>query len=230
MAYRFTIGRRIGFGFAIFILLTMVAFISTIITIRESKKRTETVVSQVTPSVAELKQLNFLLQKSHTNISKWFYNKSFNDVEFREELITIIQRDYVAQKIRLQTLSQNWGTKEKKDLDIIFNRIEILFKVYQNEIMNQLSSTEAYEDPNIYLMARLPYEDSEVSIKTIFKLLNQLITDKQKNAETVTNSMFRGFTFLNTFVEIMGIALVIGGILIAVFTTRSITRPVQRLK
>jgi serine phosphatase RsbU (regulator of sigma subunit)/HAMP domain-containing protein len=230
MAYKFTIGRRIGFGFAIFILLTMVAFISTIITIRDSKKRTETVVSQVTPSVAELKQLNFLLQKSHTNISKWFYNKSFNDVEFREELIAIIQRDYVTQKIKLQTLSQNWGKDEKKDMDIIFKRIEVLFKAYQNEIINQLSSTEAYEDPNIYLMARLPYEDAEVRIKEIFKLLNQLITDKQKNAEAVTHSMFRGFTFLNTFVEILGIALVIGGILIAVFTTRSITRPVQRLK
>jgi serine phosphatase RsbU (regulator of sigma subunit)/HAMP domain-containing protein len=187
-------------------------------------------VSQVTPSVAELKQLNFLLQKSHTNISKWFYNKSFNDVEFREELIAIIQHDYVSQKIKLQTLSQNWGKEEKKDMDIIFKRIEVLFKAYQNEIINQLSSTEAYEDPNIYLMARLPYEDAEVRIKEIFKLLNKLILDKQKNAEDVTHSMFRGFTFLNTFVEILGIALVIGGILIAVFTTRSITRPVQRLK
>lgn len=113
MAYRFTIGRRIGFGFAVFILMTMVAFISTIITIRNSKSQTETVVGQVTPSVAELKQLNFLLQKSHTNISKWFYNKSFNDVEFREELINIMDKDYDAQKKRLQELSRKWTVSEK---------------------------------------------------------------------------------------------------------------------
>ena len=65
MAIRFTIGRRIGLGFAIFILLTMVAFIATVVSVRESKKRTETVVSQVAPSVAALKELNLLLQRSH---------------------------------------------------------------------------------------------------------------------------------------------------------------------
>lgn len=230
MAYRFTIGRRIGFGFAVFILMTMVAFISTIITIRNSKSQTETVVGQVTPSVAELKQLNFLLQKSHTNISKWFYNKSFNDVEFREELITIMDKDYDAQKKRLQDLSKNWTVSEKDQLRVIFSRIETLFKVYKNEITGQLTSTEAYEDPNIIMLARMSYEDSELSIKTSFTLLNNLIDSKQKHAVEVTNSMFRSFNFLNTFVEIMGIVLVIGGILIAVFTTRSITRPVQKLK
>lgn len=230
MAYRFTIGRRIGFGFAVFILMTMVAFISTIITIRNSKSQTETVVGQVTPSVAELKQLNFLLQKSHTNISKWFYNKSFNDVEFREELINIMDKDYDAQKKRLQELSKKWTVSEKDQLRVIFSRIETLFKVYKNEITGQLTSTEAYEDPNIIMMARMSYEDSELNIKTSFTLLNNLIDSKQKHAVEVTNSMFRSFNFLNTFVEIMGIVLVIGGILIAVFTTRSITRPVQKLK
>jgi serine phosphatase RsbU (regulator of sigma subunit)/HAMP domain-containing protein len=42
--------------------------------------------------------------------------------------------------------------------------------------------------------------------------------------------MFKGFTLLATIVEVLGIALVVGGILIAIFTTRSITRPVQKLK
>jgi len=198
----------------------MVAFISTIITIRNSKSQTETVVGQVTPSVAELKQLNFLLQKSHTNISKWFYNKSFNDVEFREELINIMDKDYDAQKKRLQELSRKWTVSEKDQLRVIFNRIETLFKVYKNEITGQLTSTEAYEDPNFIMMARMSYEDSELNIKTSFTLLNNLIDSKQKHAVEVTTSMFRSFSFLNTFVEIMGIVLVIGGILIAVFIRR----------
>jgi methyl-accepting chemotaxis protein len=119
---------------------------------------------------------------------------------------------------------------EKDQLRVIFNRIETLFKVYKNEITGQLTSTEAYEDPNIIMMARMSYEDSELNIKTSFTLLNNLIDSKQKHAVEVTTSMFRSFSFLNTFVEIMGIVLVIGGILIAVFTTRSITRPVQKLK
>ncbi|MCW3077015.1 MAG: hypothetical protein JWO32_1624 [Bacteroidetes bacterium] len=230
MRFHFTIGRRIGLGFGIFILLTSIAFILTVVTVKDSKKRTETVVGQVTPSVAELKELNLLLQRTHTDISKWFYNKSFNDVEFRNELKTIIAVEYPKQKKSLVKLSLNWNPEEKEQLRIIFGRIETLFKVYQNEIINQLNSTEAYEDANILMMARLPYEDSEVSIKTIYKNLNNLIAAKQSSAATEQEEMFKKFSFLNWFVELLGVALLIGGFSIALFTTRSITKPIQKLK
>ncbi|MBI2721501.1 MAG: SpoIIE family protein phosphatase [Bacteroidetes bacterium] len=230
MAFRFTIGRRIGLGFGVFILLTSIAFILTVFTVKDSKRRTETVVGQVTPSVAELKELNLLLQRSHTDISKWFYNKSFNDVEFREELKNIIQKEYPKQKASLSKLSKNWNDEEKRQLRVIFGRVETLFKVYQNEIISQLNSTEAYEDANIYMLARLPYEDSEVNIKTIYKNLNILIAAKQASAATVQEEMFKKFNFLNWFVELLGVALLVGGIFIALFTTNSITKPIQKLK
>jgi serine phosphatase RsbU (regulator of sigma subunit)/HAMP domain-containing protein len=230
MAIRFTIGRKIGFGFGSFIVLTTVAFILTVFTLNDSKKQTETVVGQVTPSVAELKELNLLLQRSHTNVSKWFYNKSFNDVEFRDELKNIIRIEYPQKKKLLQALSESWSVDEKTQLRVIFGRVETLFKVYQNEIIEQLNSLQAYEDPNIYMMARLPYEDSEVNIKTIYRNLNSLIAYKQEAAEKVKDDMFKSFNFLNRFVQLLGITLVIGGIFIALYTTRSITKPIQVLK
>jgi serine phosphatase RsbU (regulator of sigma subunit)/HAMP domain-containing protein len=230
MAIRFTIGRKIGFGFGSFIVLTTVAFILTVFTLNDSKKQTETVVGQVTPSVAELKELNLLLQRSHTNVSKWFYNKSFNDVEFRDELKNIIRIEYPQKKKLLQALSESWSVDEKTQLRVIFGRVETLFKVYQNEIIGQLNSLQAYEDPNIYMMARLPYEDSEVNIKTIYRNLNSLIAYKQEAAEKVKDDMFKSFNFLNRFVQLLGITLVIGGIFIALYTTRSITKPIQVLK
>ncbi|MDO9001761.1 MAG: SpoIIE family protein phosphatase [Bacteroidota bacterium] len=230
MAIRFTIGRKIGLGFGLFIVLTMVAFILTVLTVNDSKKQTETVVGQVAPSVAELKELNLLLQRSHTNVSKWFYNKSFNDIEFRDELKNIIRVEYPEKKKLLQALSSTWSQDEKTQLKVIFGRVETLFKVYQNEIISQLNSLQAYEDPNIYMMARLPYEDSEVNIKTIYRNLNSLIAFKQEAAETVKDNMFKSFNFLNRFVQLLGITLVVGGIMIALYTTRSITKPIKVLK
>lgn len=230
MEIRFTIGRKIGLGFGSFIVLTMVAFILTVLTLNDSKKQTETVVGQVTPSVAELKELNLLLQRSHTNVSKWFYNKSFNDIEFRDELKNTIRVEYPEKKKLLLALSSTFSADEKTQLRVIFGRVETLFKVYQNEIIEQLNSLQAYEDPNIYMMARLPYEDSEVNIKTIYRNLNSLIACKQAAAEKVKEDMFKSFNFLNRFVQLLGITLVIGGIFIALYTTRSITKPIQVLK
>ncbi len=230
MDFKFTIGRRIGIGFAIFIIGTMVAFILTIITLNDSKTRTETVVSQITPSVADLKEINLLLQRSHTDISKWFYNKSFNDVEFRTELERIIKKDYPTKKNHLIVLSAIWTPNENQKLKVLFNQIEALFVIYEEDIMQQLSTADAYEDPNIYMMARLPFEDSETNIQAIYKNLNDLISIKQKFAELEIKTMFSSLDFLKRFVQLLGITLVIGGVLIAFFTTRSITKPIQILK
>lgn len=230
MKLRFTIGRRIGLGFGILILLTIFTFILTIVTLKDSKRRTETVVMQVTPSVAELKELNLLLQRSHTNISKWFYNKSFNDMEFRLELKNLINVEYPKKKQSLIQLSQDWTEEEKKRLMTTFGQIETLFTTYKTEIMDQLTSTEMYEDAGIYLMARIPYENSEGSINVIYKNLTDLIRLKQNSAQDTTQDMFNSFNFLQNIVQSLGIALVLGGLLIAIFTTRSITRPIQQLK
>ena len=230
MDFKFTIGRRIGIGFAIFIIGTMVAFILTIITLNDSKTRTENVVSQITPSVADLKEINLLLQRSHTDISKWYFNKSFNDVEFRAELERIIKKDYPTKKEHLKELSKIWTPEDKQSLSIIFNQIEALFVNYKKEITDQLSTAEAYEDPLILFLAREGLEDSEISIQSIYKNLNELISIKQKIAELEIKTMFSSLDFLKRFVQLLGITLVIGGVLIAFFTTRSITKPIQILK
>ena len=230
MKLKFTIGRRIGLGFALFIFLTVFAFILTIFTLADSKRRTETVVGQVTPSVAELKELNLLLQRSHTNISKWFFNKSFNDVEFRVELKNIINSEYPKKKASLLKLSQNWPVVEQKQLKDIFTSIETLFGVYQNDIINQLNTADAYEDANITFIVRISYEQSETDIKAIYKKLVKIINSRQESATDTTKEMFTSFNFLSNTVQALGIALVLGGILIAFFTTRSITKPIQKLK
>ncbi len=230
MDFKFTIGRRIGIGFAIFIIGTMVAFILTIITLNDSKTRTENVVGQITPSVADLKEINLLLQRSHTDISKWYFNKSFNDVEFRTELERIIKKDYKTKKNHLIVLSAIWTPNENQKLKIIFNQIDALFVIYKEDIMQQLSTAEAYEDPLILFLAREGLDNSEISIQSIYKNLNELISIKQKIAELEIKTMFSSLDFLKRFVQLLGITLVIGGVLIAFFTTRSITKPIQILK
>lgn len=230
MKYRFTIGRRIGLGFAILVSLTVVAFTLTIFTIIESKNKTETMVGQVTPSVTELKELNQILQRSHTNISKWVYNKSFNDLQFRDELRNIIKEEYPRKRELLVSYSKNWTEDEKAQLGAIFNKIDTLFMVYTAEIMGPLNSLEAYEDASIIMLAVNTYEDSETRIKRIYNRLNDLISVKKKFADNVKDEMFESLDFLRLFVQFLSVILMLGGVIIGIMTTRSITKPIQVLK
>lgn len=229
MGLRFTIGRKIGTGFGTLVVLTMIAFILTIYTITQSKQQTESVVSQVTPSVSYLKEFNFILQKSQTLISKWV-SQSPNDAPFKNELRNLINKDYPKIKENLNDLSVNWPKGEREHYKSIVKFSDELFNVYKNDIMSQLSTWESYEDVGIKFNVIDSYEATEEKIKMLYSQLNELILTKQTNAETTTDKMFSNLNFLERFVKLLGIGLIIGGILIAVFTTRSITKPIQQLK
>ncbi|MBP7808050.1 MAG: SpoIIE family protein phosphatase [Bacteroidia bacterium] len=230
MAIRFTIGRRIGTGFSTLIGLTIVAFVLTLSTVYESKKKTEEVVDQVAPSVAALKEYNFLLQRSQTLISKWYYSKNVND-NGREELLKLIQTDYPAKCKDIRELSKSWKSNDElKAWKFIVRKTDELFMIYQQEIMTPLNSLESYEDVSIYFLAKDALDNSEESLKSIYAHLGKLIDSKQKTAETVRDEMFSSFNFLERFVKYLGIILVVGGIFVAFFTARSIVKPVQELK
>jgi serine phosphatase RsbU (regulator of sigma subunit)/HAMP domain-containing protein len=229
MAIRFTIGRRIGTGFSTLIGLTIVAFVLTLSTVSESKMKTEKVVDQVAPSVAALKEYNFLLQRSQTLISKWYYSKNVND-NGREELLKLIQTDYPSKKESIRELSKNWDKDDVKSWRQIIGKTDELFMVYQQEIMTPLNSLESYEDVSIYFLAKDALDNAEEGLKSIYAHLGKLIDSKQKTAETVRDEMFTSFNFLERFVKYLGIILVVGGIFVAFFTVRSIVNPVQQLK
>lgn len=230
MAFKFTIGRKIGTGFGVLLLLTLIAFIFTIVTITRSKQQTDSVVGQVTPSVSALKEYNFILQKSQTLISKWFYVQTPNDDPAKTELRNLISKDYPHIKAEINALSNDWSKEEKEKAKSIIAFSDGLFRLYQEEIMTPLNSWESYQDATIKFTVNQPFEDSQEKIKMLYNQLNDLITQKEKNAETTTEQMFSSFNFLDRFVKLLGIGLIIGGILIAIFTTRSITKPIQQLK
>ncbi len=230
MAIKFTIGRKIGTGFGILLFLTLVAFLLTIATVTQSKQRTESVVGQVTPSVSSLKQFNFLLQKSQTLISKWKYNQSGNDDPSKIELRNLISKEYPNIKNELNALSVDWTDEEKENIKTIISFSDGLFKLYQEDIMSPLNSWESYQDANVVFLVTSPFEDSQDKIKSLYTRLNTLINQKEKNAEEIKAQMFKSFNFLDNFVKFLGIGLFFGGILIAVLTTKSITKPIQLLK
>jgi serine phosphatase RsbU (regulator of sigma subunit) len=230
MAFKFTIGRKIGTGFGALLLLTLIAFIFTIATVTKSKQQTDSVVGQVTPSVSALKEFNFVLQKSQTLISKWYFNQSPDTDPSKTELRNLISKDYPHIKAEIRTLSEDWTKEEKSKIKTIIQFSDELFKVYQEEIMTPLNSWESYQDASVKFLVTSPFEDSQEKIKMLYVQLNDLINQKELNAEKTKEQMFSSFNFLDRFVKLLGIGLFIGGILIAIFTTQSITKPIQQLK
>jgi len=111
MNIRFSIGRRIGFGFAILIVLTLFAFWLTTITIRESSAINDKITTIYTPSVNALRDLNVLVINSKMLISNWVNIQG--ESEYKPKLKKLIYEEYPHIKNRVNELARNWNQDEQ---------------------------------------------------------------------------------------------------------------------
>jgi len=230
MKLRFTIGRKIGLGFGIIIFLTTIAFLLTNITLNESRKKTDQVTEIYNPSVATLKELDNLLNRSKLLITKWFYVQTGDDAAHKKALRVLLDQEYPSVKEKIKKYSVNWNKDEQESIESILALIEKMFKSYKEDVMATLNSFDTYNDSNIKFVAQLPFEDLEPQFQVINENLSKLIDKQNSNATDNSDQMLNSFSLLQKIVVWLGIILVFGGILIAIYTVRSIVRPIQQLK
>ncbi len=230
MKFRFTIGRKIGLGFGVILFLFIVASLLTNVTLNDSRRKTDQVTEIYNPSVSTLKELDNLLNRSKLLITKWYYVQTGDDAADKKALRTLLREEYPALKSKIRKYSINWNKDEQDSIDAILALIEQMFKSYQEDVMSKLNSFDTYNDSNIKFEALLPFEELDVTFNVINQNLSTLIDKQNSNASDNSNEMLDSFNFLQKIVFWLGVILVFGGILIAVFTVRTIVRPIHQLK
>jgi len=233
MKFRFTIGRRIGTGFGVLIILTLAAFVATNLTLSNGRKKTNEVTAVYTPSVAYLKELDLLVVQARMFITNWVYFQSADDDPPKPDMRKLLKDDYPDLKAKIQQKELKWTNEaSKKTVDSLFKQIDILLDT-DKVIMKNLSSFISYEDVSVaFVMRPMVDEDGYVTQQSISikRKLEDVIRQEQDDASQVTSQMLGSFNVLNNIVQILGLTLLVGGIIIAFFTVRSIVTPVKQLR
>ncbi len=231
MHFRFSIGRKIGIGFAILIFLTFSAFIVTKSTIDESRSINDKINLVYAPSVDKLETFNLMLVRSKMLILKWVYFQSNDALPEKKELRTLIYSDYPRLKKELLAISKQWDKEDQEALMRIIETTDDLFSRHE-EIIHSVNSFDSYSDPSIMLSAQNSVDENEIDQETKRALfeLNRLIEIERRNSIKISDEMLASFSLLKTIVLWVALTLLVGGILIAFFTVRSIVRPIQELK
>jgi len=80
MKFRFTIGKKIGAGFGVLILLTLIIFYLTHDTVKEIKLISDNIIDHYNPSIAALEDFKSLIDESTLYIYNWvFISKKADD-------------------------------------------------------------------------------------------------------------------------------------------------------
>ncbi|HEY6159820.1 MAG TPA: SpoIIE family protein phosphatase [Bacteroidia bacterium] len=231
MRTRFTIGLRILFGFGVLVILTLVAFGLTLVTINQSKSINDKITTIYTPSVNALRELSVTMLNSKMLIYNWVNTPG--ESEDKPKLKKLIYDEYPVLKNEIKMLSQNWEKDERDAVEAIFTLIDKLFEKSHKYIMGKLNNFAAYDDLEIkFEMSSVLNEGEEINTQTrlILAQLDQLIAVQQEKAAENISEMDKSFSRLKLVVMVLGVALPVIGLVIALLTRLSIVRPVDELK
>src|SRR3989304_6332245 len=194
MKIRLSIGRRIGFGFTILILLTLFAFWLTTITIRKSTRINDEITTNYTPSVNALRDLNVMVITSKMLVSNWVNIQG--ESEDKPKLKKLIYEEFPQTKTRIEELSKSWSKDQQSSIQSVFSLISKLFDDHKN-IMRSSNLFESYEDASIKfdIEPQVRDESGEINVQTclILEQLASLIEKQAINATEKIDEMDKAF-------------------------------------
>lgn len=246
MSFRFTIGKKIGTGFGVLILFIIVVFGATFVavnngikTFQKNDQTTNELIQVLTPSKERVSNLKLLVNESKQLAIQWVNDQSRNDVPDKLRLKNLIAQNIPAEIAQIKTLMVDWDNQNDKILfERAIGKIDTLFGFYK-DIMELLPDIASYDDLMSSFTARFYVaQDGEVPVYAgkieynLLALLNSIEKQEQDALALVKSSSVESkenFQAL-TFYWFLGAALIIFAIVIAVFTTNTIVKPLQSLR
>ena len=195
MKFRFTIGRKIGTGFGILILSTLIAFLFTNNTLKESRKINDKINQVYNPSLKALDQLNKVVLISKPLIRYWVNVQTTDDDPDKQKLRENNFREYPALKGRIKGLSMKWRKEDRDSISNVFDKIDELFIIHR-EVMDSINSFASYSDPLlIFNYGPLVETGGDIDLKTqaVQQKLSRIIERQNRDSKKINTDMLLSF-------------------------------------
>lgn len=247
MNWRFTIGKKIGTGFGVLILFIMVVFGATFLavnngisTFQENDNISNELVQVITPSKEAVTKLRLQVKESRQLAIQWVNVQNRNDVPDKIRLVNLMKQNIPTTIEKIDVLSSEWDSQSNKDI-LTKGKVKITEKLFASyeEIMMYLPDFASYDDDIMLFSARfLVGQDGDVVL--ISEEIDQNLLNLQNNLEkeeadalalvkASSKEAKNKFQSLSIY-WFLGAGLILFAILIAIFTTNSIVKPVRSLR
>jgi serine phosphatase RsbU (regulator of sigma subunit)/HAMP domain-containing protein len=229
---RFTISRKIGTGFGLFILAVGVVFYFTNRTLTQSRQINQQINEVYAPSVKELEQLENWIVRAHQLMKTWATIQRREDDLDHLEAVDLCEHNIPEQVKKIKAYSQNWGPEERQKLANLSDLLVRLLSSY-SEIRAVLPTFDSYADPMNSMLAEeyfLSGGDLEETYDEARRSLMVLTRIQRESMSEKIESMNSAFDTLNKLLVNIAIVVILSGIILAYLTSQSIIRPVNSLK
>lgn len=231
------INYKLGIGFGVLLMAISINSFLTLNILTKTTSLNNRIATIHTPSVSKLKDLDQIVTKSKSLLAVWLSDdRPIEEVEAKMALQRIYNDEYPVLRKEILTLMKRWEIEERKTMDITVFKLDSIMD-FQHDIMIQ------FKEPNDYYQGgetklrdafvfRLNNNTGDIyeKIYEIKKRINKMIDKQQSEADKASTEMLRLFNRLKELILYLGLILIVGGGFVAFFTTRSIVKPVAKLR
>ena len=217
LRYKVSIRTKLITGFLVIVLIVFVSFGAIILSLNDSESILADKSKSATLSTELLEKLKSGIDDSRYLSAVWVYNR--DDVESKEKLQAFVD-SYPGLTDSLRIEQKAWNKNQKALLDSILTLSDSLVS-FQKEISENLVSFDDYENFLTIMSSESAIESIKALAPMVSKPLEDLIRSKAQQ-QVISN-----FGFLRTVILIIGAAIAVIAIAIALFTINGILTPLK---
>ena len=233
---RLKIAAKIGIGFGIMTIAVVINALMTSNALEKSRKVNENTTNIYSPSLAFINDLNAKISDSRMLIKSWVFIEKLSNTPDKLKLKELHETVYneVMDTLKNYYSKKLWDNPEHKALllHIDSSIVDTLFPKHQY-IMEQLNSFESYDDAFIWFeVTTMAEEGGEVmnATQSILDKIAVLSAELEDIVNRGRSDMVKTFKDFKTRIILMGLALVIGAVIIGILTITSLARPINHTK
>lgn len=233
MKFKFNVARRLIFGFGILTIAMLANSIMMYMTLNKNRAISDNIRNVYVPTVSHLNDLYVKINNSKMLIKNWVFIERQEDTPDKLRLKALHSATYPATKDKLMELSGMWEEKNRQLFQKICTSIEDTLFQKHKFIMTRLNSFDSYSDAMVIFDINPMVEENGEVILITDRILNDMETLLQSFQEKTAHSnatMSQSFDDFQRYIILLGIILFLGAIVIALFTIRSIIKPIGKLK
>jgi GAF domain len=233
MRLRLNISSKLWLGFGLLLGSIFITGTITYSTLVKSATLSNRINEVAYPSVSLLKELKSQMNQAEKLISVWINNSS-EEIPQKSQLHLLHNDEYPFLHKELQGIAVNWTPKNQVLLDTLFVQIDSILKD-QHAVMLKFDEKETYVLPGAE--AELKVLENAYSYGKYFDkmanlnyLTDQLIKSQEEETQQLSQEIQNIFSRLQQYVLYLGLFFFTAGIIIAYLVTKSIVRPINKLK
>jgi methyl-accepting chemotaxis protein len=223
---RFNIGKKIALGNTVVIVLISISGLYSLWTLRASRKIDSQITEGYYPLISSLDEFDKITNSTRNLATNWLYLPNEQD---KADFVKIKETGFPEMEASLNKLMEEWPVTSFDSIQIYLGKYKETIP-YQEQLMAQLNTREAYDD-EFLLFELIPLLDNNITsvLDEVNSGLSKEIERLKAESKTLIQKKYSSFDSVEAVLILFTLIAIVIGFVSSYLSSNAVTKPVNKV-